>query len=79
MRQEIIENIMKQVIGDERLFGEGLINSWQDFASFQRAYEDDDLPWSAEEKDYLKILFHLCRSCKALEDVVSDFVLEKCV
>jgi hypothetical protein len=59
MNKELIENILHQITIDESFFGEGFINSWVDFASFRRAYEDTT--WSEEETETLNLLFLLMR------------------
>jgi hypothetical protein len=68
-----VEYVLGQVKTDERLFGDGLIYSWQDFSSFRRAYEDD--PWREDEAARLRMAFHLLRGSRSLESVI-ELVLQ---
>lgn len=74
MRQEVIEHILTQVVADERLFGEGLIRSWQDFQAFRRAYDNEC--WTEAECELLRLAFQLMRGTKDIEELKNFFLLD---
>lgn len=59
MRKELICEIIRKVKIDEQFFGDGFLDSWSDFASFKRAYEEE--VWSEEESSMLQLYFLMHR------------------
>lgn len=56
---DIVKDILHQVRRDERFFGEGFIESWNDFSAFRKAYENER--WSSKQVETLKLAFLLMR------------------
>lgn len=72
MRKEVVHDILKQVKQDERFFGEGFLDSWNDFSAFRRAYESEK--WSQEEADILNLYFLVSRHrMKDSQLILSEF------